>query len=111
MVLSINKKINRSVATELLISLIEGSDDHIIRSDSIKAFEAVGIKEKASFKILENALLSDESQIVRSAALNAIGNVQDLHHRQTFREYTVISGLYPQPDQPPSRSTTYRCYQ
>ena len=68
-----NGKMSRSLASELLMSLIEGSDDHIMRAESIKAFEFIGIKEEKSFKILENSLLSDESQIVRSMALNIIG--------------------------------------
>jgi Leucine-rich repeat (LRR) protein len=67
-----NGKIHKALASELLISLIEGSDDHIMRAESIKAFEIVGVKAPNSFKIFENTLLSDESQIVRSASLNLI---------------------------------------
>ncbi len=68
-----NGKFSKAIATELLISLIEGSDNPTTRAESIKISEKLKIHDQKIFKILENSLLSDESPLVRKSAANFIG--------------------------------------
>ena len=70
-----NGKLSKALAAELLISLIEGSDNPTIRAESIKIFEELKIHDKKIFKILENSLLSDESPLVRKSAAKFIGQI------------------------------------
>ncbi len=66
--------VKKEKAISLLILLIELSDNAIIRSQSIKLLEQVGITNNSGFKVLENCLISDENAIVRVSALNLILN-------------------------------------
>lgn len=59
-------------AVELLISLIEGSDNTEIRVGSIKALKKLNFHTEKIFKTLENYMISDESAIVRGSAANYI---------------------------------------
>ena len=68
-----NGKFSKAIAAELLISLIEGSDNPTIRAESINISEKLKIHDQKIFKILENSLLSDESPLVRKSAANFIG--------------------------------------
>ncbi|MFX0004287.1 MAG: hypothetical protein ACFFAA_10280 [Promethearchaeota archaeon] len=54
-------------AAELLISLIEGSDNVEIRVKSIETLQKLKIQNAKIFKILENLLISDENAIVRAS--------------------------------------------
>ena len=68
-----NGKLSKAIAAELLISLIEGSNNPTTRAESIKISEKLKIRDKKTFKILENSLLSDESPLVRKSAAKFIG--------------------------------------
>ncbi|MFW9900905.1 MAG: hypothetical protein ACFFDY_06420 [Candidatus Thorarchaeota archaeon] len=57
-------------AAELLISLIEGSENTEIRVRSIKTLEKINFQNEKIFKTLENHLISDESAIVRASVAN-----------------------------------------
>ena len=48
--------LDKSTAFELLISLIEHSDDDNIRVESIKNLEKIGIDNNKLFKLFENNL-------------------------------------------------------
>jgi len=63
-----NSILSKIEATEMLISLFEGSDNENIRLNSLKAFQEIDFKSTKIFKLLENCLISDENQIVRSVA-------------------------------------------
>jgi len=70
-----NGKFSKAIAAELLISLIEGSDNPTTRAESVDISEKLKIHDKKIFKILENSLLSDESPLVRKSAANFIGQI------------------------------------
>jgi hypothetical protein len=67
-----NNKISKSLALDLLISLIEGSDNTNLRAESISALKTIQTKSKKLFKILENCIVSDENALIRSAAAEII---------------------------------------
>lgn len=64
--------LNKSDAAEILISLIEGSDNSKIRADSIIGLDQIAYKTEQIFKIVENHLISDNNPFVRNAAAQAI---------------------------------------
>lgn len=68
----VNKKISTEEASELLISLIETSEDKNYRAQYIEEFGNVALKIEKNFKFLENYLVSDESPLVRRAAAKTI---------------------------------------
>ena len=68
-----SKEISRNIAVDQLISLAEGSNIPKIRSKSISILNKLNVHDPKLFKIIENSLLSDESPIVRSSAVNLIG--------------------------------------
>ena len=70
-----NGKLSKAIATEQLISLIEGSDNPITRAESIKTSEKLKIHDQKIFKILQNSLLSDENPLVRKSAANFIRQI------------------------------------
>ena len=70
-----NGKLSKAIAAELLISLIEGSDNPTTRAESIDLSEKLKIRDQKIFKILENSLLSDESPLVRKSAAKFIGQI------------------------------------
>jgi len=68
-------KINETLAIDLLLSLIEKSNDLELREASIRALHKVGIpKEKLEtvYKTIESCLLSDESPFIRNSAVDII---------------------------------------
>ena len=69
-----NKEINRNIAVDQLISLIERSNNPKIRSESISLLNQLKIRDPNLFKIIESVLLSDESSYVRMTAVNFIGH-------------------------------------
>jgi len=69
-----NKEIDRNVAYDQLISLIEGNNNPKIRSESISVLNQLKIFDPKLFKIIESSLLSDENQYVRRSAVNLIGH-------------------------------------
>ncbi len=69
-----NKEIDRNIARDQLISLIEESNKPQIRAESISVLNQLKFHDLKIFKIVESSLLSDESQYVRRSAVNLIGN-------------------------------------
>ncbi|MHA1488407.1 MAG: leucine-rich repeat domain-containing protein [Promethearchaeota archaeon] len=69
-----NKNIDRNTAIDLLISLINNSNNDDIRADCILALEKVGVINENTFKFLENLLISDSNGKVRNAAALLIKN-------------------------------------
>lgn len=64
--------LSKENAAELLISLIERSDNTKIRVASIKALEKIEFQTKKIFKTIENCLISDENAVVRSSVTKHI---------------------------------------
>jgi hypothetical protein len=62
------KNLNTDSAVELLTSLIENSNDEIIRLESFKILEKIGAIDNKSYKLIENLLISDSSWELRNAA-------------------------------------------
>jgi len=69
-----NREIDRNIACDQLISLIEGSNNPKIRTESISILNQLEIHDLKLFKIIESSLLSDENPYVRRAAVNLIGH-------------------------------------
>lgn len=67
-----NGDISREDITDLLISLIDRSEDAKVRAGGIVALEKLGFKDEKFFKILENHLVSDEDANVRASAAKMI---------------------------------------
>ncbi|MCK4380310.1 MAG: HEAT repeat domain-containing protein [Candidatus Lokiarchaeota archaeon] len=67
-----NGDLSKENAADLLISLIETSDNTKIRVESIKTLEEFNIQNQKIFKILENCLISDEDAAVRVSVANFI---------------------------------------
>ncbi|MFW9878881.1 MAG: hypothetical protein ACFFG0_37855 [Candidatus Thorarchaeota archaeon] len=68
----LNGDMSKEDITDLLISLIDGSENANIRAESIVALENLGLKNENLFKILENHLVSDENANVRASAAKVI---------------------------------------
>lgn len=68
----LNGDLGKENAVKLLISLIEGSENNIIRVESIEALERINIQSEDIFKILENCLISDENVIIRASVATYI---------------------------------------
>ena len=66
--------LDKSTAFELLISLIEHSDDDLIRVESIENLEKIGLETNKLFKLFENLMISDSSEIIRTSAAKVICN-------------------------------------
>ncbi|MFX1420262.1 MAG: hypothetical protein ACFE9N_15215, partial [Promethearchaeota archaeon] len=64
--------IGREHAVELLISLIESSDNTEIRVASIHKLEKLNFHNEKIYKILENCLISDENAVIRASVANYI---------------------------------------
>ena len=59
--------LGKEIAAELLISLLESSENTKIRVESIKVLEKINFKSEKIFKTIENHLISDDSAIVRTS--------------------------------------------
>ncbi|MFX1427837.1 MAG: hypothetical protein ACFFBE_15390 [Promethearchaeota archaeon] len=64
--------LNKEDASDLLISLVNESEDAIIRRKSIDLLEKIDFQDDTIFKILENHLISDENANVRASAARVI---------------------------------------
>ena len=69
------KKLDRKSAADLLIILIENSEDDDIRFESAKYLEKIGLKNNKIFEVLENLLISDSNGKVRNTAATCIKNI------------------------------------
>lgn len=67
-----NNNLDKHTAFDLLISLIENSEDENVRVKSIKSLEKIGILNSKTFTILENVLISDSNGNIRNAAAKVI---------------------------------------
>ena len=67
-------RMSESMATNLLISVIEESDDSDLRAECIDTFEKLSLKSKKIYELFENLLISDENPLIRSVAAKAIIN-------------------------------------
>ncbi|MFW9950210.1 MAG: leucine-rich repeat domain-containing protein [Candidatus Thorarchaeota archaeon] len=65
-------EISRKLAQSQLISLIEGSNLPKWRSKAIVIVKQLNFRELEIYKVIENALLSDESAMVRNSAVELI---------------------------------------
>ncbi|MFW9945277.1 MAG: HEAT repeat domain-containing protein [Candidatus Odinarchaeota archaeon] len=79
-------KLNFALAADLLISLLEKSNNPEVRRNSILALERLKGSNEKIFNILENCLLSDENHFIRSAAAKLIG--------QTYLKYGLKTLLW-----------------
>ena len=69
-----NNVLDRSSISELLISLIESSNDDDLREECLKIINKLGIKNQKIFNLLENLLISDYNESIRKAAFRVIRN-------------------------------------
>ena len=67
-----NNNLDKHTAFDLLISLIENSEDENVRVKSIESLEKIGIFNSKTFTILENVLISDSNRRIRNAAAKII---------------------------------------
>ncbi|MGB5913092.1 MAG: leucine-rich repeat domain-containing protein [Promethearchaeia archaeon] len=70
----LNGRLNFTLAADLLISIIEKSNNPEMRKKCILALEKLEGRNEKIFNVLENCLLSDEHHFVRSAAAKLIGH-------------------------------------
>lgn len=68
----LNGDIGKEETADLLISLIDGSEDAKVRAETIVTLEKLVFKDEKFFKILENHLVSDENANVRASAAKII---------------------------------------
>ncbi len=67
-----NNNLDKHTAFDLLISLIENSENENVRVKSIESLEKIGIFNGLTFTILENLLISDSNGKIRKAAAKII---------------------------------------
>ncbi len=67
-----NNNLDKHTAFDLLISLIENSENENERVKSIESIEKIGIFNGKTFTILENILISDSNGNIRNAAAKII---------------------------------------
>jgi hypothetical protein len=67
-----NKLIEDSEAIKLLIPFLEASEDINLRIRSLEILSKINLGDLRIFKILENLLISDENEIIRSIAADII---------------------------------------
>ena len=70
-----NSRISKSEASDLLISLIENSDNVDFRIDCLKTIGSMGLKNNLVFKVVENCLISDEDVLVKVIAAEVLVNI------------------------------------
>ena len=78
----VNNQLTKIAATELLISLLEESNNDEIRAKSIDAFSKLGLRTQKIFRIIENCVLSDTSALVRRVAIRVL--VQDFPKKDNY---------------------------
>ena len=65
---TVKGEINSSKATELLTTLIDYSEDDSLRLKSLLTLQRLKLKNKHIYHLLENLLISDENEEIRSFA-------------------------------------------
>jgi len=81
-----NKIINKKSASEVLINLVENSQDENLREESINYIKKIGLKNQSIFEFLENLFISDLNEHIRNAAFNAI--------KKNFKDKAIKPALY-----------------
>ena len=66
------QRINKAETIQLLVSLLEGTDNADIIINVLDIFDKLEVRSKQLFEILENLLISDDNPLVRSAAARII---------------------------------------
>ena len=69
-----NNTLNKKSASELLLALIENSEDDSVRLESVKILEKINLKDDVIFHILENLLISDSNGKVRTISAGYLKN-------------------------------------
>ncbi|MHA2006485.1 MAG: leucine-rich repeat domain-containing protein [Promethearchaeota archaeon] len=64
--------LDKPSATKLLLSLIENSESEHVRIESIEELIKIGAKDVETFKLIENLLISDSSDLVRNLAAKSL---------------------------------------
>jgi len=67
-----NGSISKSEASELLISIIENSEDVDFRIKCLKYLAKIAYNTKRTFKVLEDCLISDENLSIRATAADIL---------------------------------------
>ncbi len=81
-----NKIIDKKSASEVLINLVENSQDDNLREESINYIKKIGLKNQSIFEFLENLFISDLNEHIRNAAFNAI--------KKNFKDKAIKPALY-----------------
>lgn len=81
-----NKIIDKKSASEVLINLVENSQDDNLREESINYIKKVGLRNQSIFEFLENLFISDLNANIRGAAFKAI--------KKNFKEKAIKPALY-----------------
>ncbi len=81
-----NKIIDKRTASEVLINLVENSQDEELREDCIYYIKKIGLKNQSTFEFLENLFISDRNENIRGAAFKAI--------KKNFKEKAIKPALY-----------------
>ena len=68
----LDNNLDKHTAIDLLISIIENSDDDIERIKCVENLKKMGEKNDKIYKIFENLLLADTNEQVRNTAIEAI---------------------------------------
>jgi len=71
----LDNKLDKHTAIDLLISIIENSDDDIERIKCVVNLKKMGDKNDKIYKIFENLLLADTNEKVRNIAIEAIREI------------------------------------
>lgn len=67
-----NGNLEKKIAVDHLIALINNSDDANLRIVSIEILEKIGSKDENIFSLLENLLISDSNEKVRNSAASVL---------------------------------------
>ncbi|MHA2390725.1 MAG: leucine-rich repeat domain-containing protein [Promethearchaeota archaeon] len=69
-----NNSLDKVSIIRLLITLIENNEDDVIRKDCIETLNKIDSNDDEIFRILENVLLSEANEDLRSSAAKVLGN-------------------------------------
>ena len=70
----VNNRLNKNSAVDLLIALIEGSDNSEIRTESLEIVKKINLNNDKVYRLVENCLISDENSILRCVAADILFN-------------------------------------
>ena len=68
----VNNRLNKNSAVDLLIALIEGSDNPEIRTESLEIVKKLNVNNDKTYRLIENCFVSDESSMVRYIAADIL---------------------------------------